>query len=169
MLCLSFYVFFNWPGDSKHLGSARRQADEYIAPGGKFFYVFMCLILPIWTRLVFDRQKMRGGFSLLALFYSLLCKASQNLWTFQELSKNFPGTTYFSVVTRLIVKECLPGLEEWQFLSGSQEEWAFARVLRSMYRTTVHCVLILSAWPVLVLIYHVLVLVGRYFGQFFEH
>ncbi len=40
MLCLCFYVFFNWPGDSKHLGSAGRQADEYIAAGGKFFYVF---------------------------------------------------------------------------------------------------------------------------------
>jgi hypothetical protein len=40
MLCLCLYVFFNWPGDSKHLGSAGRQADEYIAPGGKFFYVF---------------------------------------------------------------------------------------------------------------------------------
>jgi hypothetical protein len=41
MLCLCFYVFFNWPGDSKHLGSARRQADEYIAPGGKFFMFFI--------------------------------------------------------------------------------------------------------------------------------
>jgi hypothetical protein len=45
MLCLCFYVFFNGPGDSKHLGSARRQADKYIAPGGKFFMFFMCLIL----------------------------------------------------------------------------------------------------------------------------
>ncbi len=35
-----FYVFFNWPGDSKHLGSAGRQADEYIAPGGKFIMFF---------------------------------------------------------------------------------------------------------------------------------
>jgi hypothetical protein len=47
MLCLCFYVFFNGPGDLKHLGSARRQADEYIAPGGKLFMFFMCLILPI--------------------------------------------------------------------------------------------------------------------------
>jgi hypothetical protein len=47
MLCLCFYVFFNWPGDSKHLGSAGQQADKYIAPGGKFFMFFMCLILPI--------------------------------------------------------------------------------------------------------------------------
>ncbi len=40
MLCLCVYVIFNGPGDSKHLGSAGRQADEYIAPGGKFlFYV----------------------------------------------------------------------------------------------------------------------------------
>jgi hypothetical protein len=45
MLCLCFYVFFNGPGDSKHPGSAGRQADEYIAPGGKFFMFFMCLIL----------------------------------------------------------------------------------------------------------------------------
>ncbi len=30
-------------------------------------------------------------------------------------------------------------------------------------------VLILAAWPVLVLIYHILVLVGRYFGRYFEH
>ncbi len=46
MLCLCFYVFFNGPGDSKHLGSAGRQeADKYIAPGGKFFMFFMCLIL----------------------------------------------------------------------------------------------------------------------------
>jgi hypothetical protein len=37
MLCLCFYVFFNWPDDSKHLGSAGQQADEYIAPGDKFF------------------------------------------------------------------------------------------------------------------------------------
>jgi hypothetical protein len=44
MLCLCFYVFFNWPGDSKHLGSAGQQADEYIAPGGKFFMFFMYLI-----------------------------------------------------------------------------------------------------------------------------
>jgi hypothetical protein len=42
-----FYVFFNWPGDLKHLGSVGRQADEYIAPGGKFFMFFMYLILPI--------------------------------------------------------------------------------------------------------------------------
>jgi hypothetical protein len=35
-----FLCFFNWPGDSKHLGSAGQKADEYIAPGGKFFYVF---------------------------------------------------------------------------------------------------------------------------------
>ncbi len=41
----------NWPGDLKHLGSAGRQADEYIAPGGKFFMFFMYLILPIGTRL----------------------------------------------------------------------------------------------------------------------
>jgi hypothetical protein len=47
MLCLCFYVFFDWPGDSKQLGSAGRQADEYIAPGGKFFMFFMYLILPI--------------------------------------------------------------------------------------------------------------------------
>ena len=47
MLCLCFYVFFNWPGDSKHLGSAGGQADKYIAPRGKFFMFFMCLILPI--------------------------------------------------------------------------------------------------------------------------
>jgi hypothetical protein len=40
MLCLCFSVFFNGPGDSKHLGSAGRQADEYIAPGGKLFYFF---------------------------------------------------------------------------------------------------------------------------------
>jgi hypothetical protein len=40
-----FFPFFNWPGDLKHLGSARRQADEYIAPGGKFFMFFMYLIL----------------------------------------------------------------------------------------------------------------------------
>jgi hypothetical protein len=46
MLCLCFYVFFNWPGDSKQLGSAGQQADEYIAPGGgKFFMCFMYLIL----------------------------------------------------------------------------------------------------------------------------
>ncbi len=51
MLCLCFYVFLIWPGDSKHLGSAGRQADEYIAPGGKFFMLFMYLILPIWTGL----------------------------------------------------------------------------------------------------------------------
>jgi hypothetical protein len=37
------YVFFNWPGDLKHLSSARQQADEYIAPGGKFFMFFMYL------------------------------------------------------------------------------------------------------------------------------
>jgi hypothetical protein len=47
MLCLCFYVFFNEPGDSKHLGSAGQQADEYIAPGGKFFMFFMCLIVPM--------------------------------------------------------------------------------------------------------------------------
>jgi hypothetical protein len=50
MLCLCFYVFFNWPGDLKHLGSAGRQADEYIASGGKFFMFFMFfmyLILPM--------------------------------------------------------------------------------------------------------------------------
>jgi hypothetical protein len=47
MLCLCFYFFFNGPGDSKHLGSAGRQADKYIAPGGKFFIFFMCLILPM--------------------------------------------------------------------------------------------------------------------------
>jgi hypothetical protein len=47
MLCLCFYVFFNWPGDSKHLGSAERQADKYIAPGGKFLMFFMYLILPM--------------------------------------------------------------------------------------------------------------------------
>jgi hypothetical protein len=47
VLCLCVYVFFIWPGDSKHLGSAGRQADEYIAPGGKFFMFFMYLILPI--------------------------------------------------------------------------------------------------------------------------
>ncbi len=41
------YVFFNWPGDSKHLGSAGQQADKYIAPGGKFFMFFMYLILPM--------------------------------------------------------------------------------------------------------------------------
>jgi hypothetical protein len=35
-----FYVFFNWPGDSKHLGSAGRQANKYIAPGGMFFMFF---------------------------------------------------------------------------------------------------------------------------------
>jgi hypothetical protein len=40
MLCLCFYVFFNWPVDSKHLGSAGQQADKYIAPGGKFFMFF---------------------------------------------------------------------------------------------------------------------------------
>ena len=45
MLCLCFYVFFNCPGDSKHLGSAGWQADEYIAPRGKFFMFFMYLIL----------------------------------------------------------------------------------------------------------------------------
>ncbi len=38
MLCICFYVFLNWPGDLKPLGSAGRQADKYIiAPGGKFF------------------------------------------------------------------------------------------------------------------------------------
>jgi hypothetical protein len=42
-----FMFFFNWPGDLKHLGSARRQADEYIGPGGKFFMLFMYLILPM--------------------------------------------------------------------------------------------------------------------------
>jgi hypothetical protein len=42
-----FMFFFNWPGDLKHLGSAGRQVDKYIAPGGKFFMFFMCLILPI--------------------------------------------------------------------------------------------------------------------------
>jgi hypothetical protein len=47
MLCLCFYVFFNWPGDLKHLGSAGRQANKYIAPGGKFFMFFMYLILPM--------------------------------------------------------------------------------------------------------------------------
>jgi hypothetical protein len=30
-----------------------------------------------------------------------------------------------------------------------------------------YTILILAAWPVLVLIYHVLVLVGRYFGRYF--
>jgi hypothetical protein len=39
--------FFNWPGDSKHLGSAGQQAEEYIAPGGKFFTFFIYLILPM--------------------------------------------------------------------------------------------------------------------------
>jgi hypothetical protein len=58
MLCLCFYVFFNGPGDSKHLGSAGRQADEYIAPGGKFFYVFMCLILPM-NRVIIHRTMTR--------------------------------------------------------------------------------------------------------------
>jgi hypothetical protein len=47
MLCLCNYVFLNWPGDSKHLGSAGQQADKYIAPGGKFFMFFMYLILPM--------------------------------------------------------------------------------------------------------------------------
>jgi hypothetical protein len=47
MLCLCFYVFFNWPGDLIHLGSVGRQADEYIAPGGKLFMFFMYLILPM--------------------------------------------------------------------------------------------------------------------------
>jgi hypothetical protein len=41
------FMFFNWPGDSKQLGSAGRQADEYIAPGGKFFMFLVYLILPI--------------------------------------------------------------------------------------------------------------------------
>jgi hypothetical protein len=45
MLCLCFNVFFNWPADSKHLSSAGRHADEFIAPGGKFFMFFMYLIL----------------------------------------------------------------------------------------------------------------------------
>ncbi len=40
LLCLCFYVGFNWPGDSKHLGSAGRQADKYI--GGKFL-CFLCI------------------------------------------------------------------------------------------------------------------------------
>ncbi len=43
MLCLCFYVLFNWPGDLKHLGSAEQQADKYIAPRGKFFMFFMYL------------------------------------------------------------------------------------------------------------------------------
>jgi hypothetical protein len=34
---ICFYVFSNGPGDLKHLGSAGRQADEYIAPRGRFF------------------------------------------------------------------------------------------------------------------------------------
>ncbi len=29
-------------------------------------------------------------------------------------------------------------------------------------------ILILAAWPVSVMIYHILVLVGRYFGQYFQ-
>jgi hypothetical protein len=48
MLCTCFYVFSNWPGDLKHLGSAGQQADKYIAPGGKFFMLFMYLILPTY-------------------------------------------------------------------------------------------------------------------------
>ncbi len=35
-----FYVFSNCPGDLKPLSSAGRQAEEYIAPGGKFFMFF---------------------------------------------------------------------------------------------------------------------------------
>jgi hypothetical protein len=40
MLCICFYAFFYWPGDSKLLGSTGRQAEKYIGPEGKFFYVF---------------------------------------------------------------------------------------------------------------------------------
>jgi hypothetical protein len=36
-----FLCFFNWPGDSKHLGSAGQQADKYIAPEGKFLMFFV--------------------------------------------------------------------------------------------------------------------------------
>ncbi len=49
MLCLCFYVFFNGPGDSKHLGSAGRQADEYIAPRGKLL-MFIILPISLWAR-----------------------------------------------------------------------------------------------------------------------
>ncbi len=35
-----FMFFLNWPGDLKHLVSARWQADKYIAHGGKFFMFF---------------------------------------------------------------------------------------------------------------------------------
>jgi hypothetical protein len=47
MSCICFFVFFYWPDDLKPLGSAGRQADEYIGPEGKFFMFFMYLMLPI--------------------------------------------------------------------------------------------------------------------------
>ncbi len=50
MLYIFFYVYFNWPGDLKHLSSAGQQADKYIAPGGKFGIFFMYLVVPIGTR-----------------------------------------------------------------------------------------------------------------------
>jgi hypothetical protein len=42
-------------------------------------------------------------------------------------------------------------------------------VPRGPPRLELDTVLILAAWPVLVLIYHILVLVGWYFGWYFEH
>ncbi len=45
---------------------------------------------------------MQGRVFSLALFYSLVGKASKNPRTFQELSTNFPGTP-FSFVTQLVV------------------------------------------------------------------
>ncbi len=44
------FMFFNWPGDFFPLGTAWRQTDKYIAPGGKFSMLFMYLIVPIGTR-----------------------------------------------------------------------------------------------------------------------
>jgi hypothetical protein len=38
-----------------------------------------------------------------------------------------------------------------------------------LFHIELDTVLILAAWSVSVLIYHILVLVGRYFGRYFEH
>jgi hypothetical protein len=44
-----------------------------------------------------------------------------------------------------------------------------SRVLPYTIPLELDTILILAAWPVLVLIYHILVLVGWYFGRYFEH
>jgi hypothetical protein len=41
--------------------------------------------------------------------------------------------------------------------------------LQILFIVELYTILILAAWPVLVLIHHILVLVGWYFGRYFEH